>query len=342
MSTAPANDAAIHSSRDSTLAEIFSPLDFKITSGGNRRKISPSLANVSTKDIIGSRAHDKCNQLSIYYYPLSLRKHYRKRYEIILQFRDQPDLTMARHQMVQAVQIKPCKFLVVLNPYGGAKKAKDYLDKVVKPMLFEAEINFEVVTTEHCGHATEIGRNYDTSKFDGICALSGDGTLHEIINGISQRTDGTKIDDVPIGILNGGTANCLVAAILERRGERKCNPNKAIWNATFAFIKGNLNRVDLLMSRYADQELYLCQSLSWGLICDVEFESEWLRVFGSTRYSIYAIKHIMLNKCHQGTISYIPESVSEAPEIFQKYLSNRPKEADFHQGMLTNQQLEHR
>ena len=282
-------------------------------------------------NIIGSRINENGKDLIIFSYPLCGRKNYRKRHETLLTFYEVSEAQKTKSIISNIIGFQMRKVLIVLNPYGGAKKALQYLDNVVKPMFSQAEISFDVLHTRYSGHAIEIGRDFDKTKYTDLCCLSGDGTMHEIINGISQQSDGTKIEDICIGILNGGTANCLVAALLERRGERGCSFKKVIWNATFAFIRGAPKLVDLLRVNYLDKNLYLCQSLSWGLICDVEFESEWLRTFGSSRYSVYAIKHIILNKGHKGSIHYIPEDISNTSEAFQKYLERSPKEQAYHQ-----------
>ena len=297
-------------------------------------------ASTSIDDVIGIHQEDKQLQLRAYHYPLS-KKLYRKRHETVLTFNDIQSLLMCKSLLAKAIDYYPKKYLIILNPYGGAKLASNYLKNVVEPMFFEAGIKFDVVATKYKGHAKTIAKNFDRNKYDGIVTISGDGTLHEIINGISERTDGIAISDIPIGILNGGTANCLVAAILQKRGERRCNEKRAIWNATFALIKGKARLIDTMVIENAaksstdcneNQKVFLCQSISWGLICDVEFESEWLRTFGSQRYTAYAIKHMLLNKTHEGTIHYEPELLENiTSSLFKQYLSNNPRAYERHQ-----------
>jgi diacylglycerol kinase (ATP) len=44
----------------------------------------------------------------------------------------------------------------------------------------------------------------DLTKFDGLVAVGGDGTLHEVVNGLLRRKDGLK---VPIGFVPNGSGN---------------------------------------------------------------------------------------------------------------------------------------
>ena len=69
---------------------------------------------------------------------------------------------------------------------------------IVAPMLDQAGIDHDHVTTTHAGHAEEQmapkeGEGSDgiadISKYDGIVAIGGDGSVYEIMQGIKKRTD---------------------------------------------------------------------------------------------------------------------------------------------------------
>lgn len=51
--------------------------------------------------------------------------------------------------------------------------------------------------------------------FDGIVTVSGDGLLHEVVNGLMLRKDWMEIrEKVTIGGIPGGTGNGLIKALL--------------------------------------------------------------------------------------------------------------------------------
>ena len=98
---------------------------------------------------------------------------------------------------------------MVVNPHGGLKKGIGILDRV-KPIFDEGGAELTILETEYAGHAREMAREKDFTGYDGFCAIGGDGTMHEVINGMLKRPDERKI---PIGLVTGGTG--LVGSALD-------------------------------------------------------------------------------------------------------------------------------
>merc|ERR1712079_888085 len=63
--------------------------------------------------------------------------------------------------------------------------------------------------TKRAGHAFEIARDLDTSKYTVLVCISGDGMLHEIINGLAKGSSmpTERMKNMPICILPAGTSN---------------------------------------------------------------------------------------------------------------------------------------
>jgi sphingosine kinase len=56
-------------------------------------------------------------------------------------------------------------------------------------------------------------------EYDGIITVSGDGLIHEVVNGLYRRKDWMQImSTLTLGFIPGGSANGLVANILELSG----------------------------------------------------------------------------------------------------------------------------
>lgn len=73
------------------------------------------------------------------------------------------------------------------------------------------EIQLEVVTTEHRGHARELGARARREGMDVVCTLGGDGTVNEAVNGMLEDGPG---DDVPcLATIPGGSANVFARAL---------------------------------------------------------------------------------------------------------------------------------
>ena len=66
----------------------------------------------------------------------------------------------------------------------------------------------EVISTQYAGHAEELARAAAGEQPAGILAAGGDGTLHQVLNGLMQfRTDHADVPQPALGIVPLGTGN---------------------------------------------------------------------------------------------------------------------------------------
>lgn len=135
------------------------------------------------------------------------------------------------------------KVLILINPFGGAGAATANFE-IAQPVLTAArsQIDVTVRRTERANHAFEIVRDeLMPGQFDSIVTVSGDGLIHEVVNGACSRAD---VDDflksVTFGAIPGGTANALVKCLLDHTGE--CN---GIREAAYLIARGNRTYMDL-------------------------------------------------------------------------------------------------
>lgn len=84
---------------------------------------------------------------------------------------------------------------IIFNPKAGSGK-KATLDRIIKKLSSTNKV--ELFETKAKGDATNISRK-ESDNFDIIIAAGGDGTIHEVVNGISNNT--------LLGIIPMGTAN---------------------------------------------------------------------------------------------------------------------------------------
>ncbi|MGH2806975.1 MAG: diacylglycerol/lipid kinase family protein [Actinomycetota bacterium] len=84
---------------------------------------------------------------------------------------------------------------------GVAKTLPDVLDK-----LRQRELEYEVLYTEYAGHATDIAREslHDGKRF--LVAVGGDGTIHEVVNGMIED-DKPIVADSVFGVISSGTGS---------------------------------------------------------------------------------------------------------------------------------------
>lgn len=100
---------------------------------------------------------------------------------------------------------KEVKWFVIVNPVAGSGRGLDHFPQISK-LLRDEHILCEPVFTEHKFHATELTVWAVKQGYRHIIAVGGDGTLHEVVNGlfIQQETDPRE---VLLGVVAVGTGN---------------------------------------------------------------------------------------------------------------------------------------
>ena len=120
----------------------------------------------------------------------------------------------------------------------------------------------------------EIVKNADLSKYDGIVAAGGDGTLFEVINGYFQNPSEIKI---PIGVLPVGTGNAFA---------RDLELDNTLWKSAIKIIgKQNTRKVDVGKFHTHGQDYYYLNILGLGFVADVTKIARSLKVFGNIAYT---------------------------------------------------------
>lgn len=81
--------------------------------------------------------------------------------------------------------------------------------------VWHAANSYRCIVTERQGHGIDIAKEIDINAFDSIVTVSGDGVIHEVINGFLQRPDAREaIRKLPLGVIPGGTGNALSVSLL--------------------------------------------------------------------------------------------------------------------------------
>lgn len=87
---------------------------------------------------------------------------------------------------------------VIFNPAAGRRRAKKRLERFLS--AYEGQATF--LATEYAGHAVELARRAAEEGFSTIAAAGGDGTAHDVANGILQSEHAPVFAVVPIGSAN--------------------------------------------------------------------------------------------------------------------------------------------
>ena len=174
------------------------------------------------------------------------------------------------------------KYYLIVNPAGGTKKGLKILE-MVKPIFDKSEVHVDILQTEYAGHANELANTLDLSGYNGLCAIGGDGTLFEMVNGMLKRKDNQNF---PLGLITGGTGNAFMHDL-------NClDPVEA----SERIIKGNLRSVDIARVETPNNLYYSFNIIGWGLVADAGYLAEYFRLLGGLRYDVASILEVLKGK----------------------------------------------
>ncbi len=118
------------------------------------------------------------------------------------------------------------RLVVIANPRGGGGRAG--ADRPgVEAAVARAFAKGRVVWTESAGHATQLARSFaESGEVDIVAALGGDGTCHEVVNGLFK--DGVIVNrGVVFSVVPFGTGGDLVRSLQIRK-----NLKDALWTVS--------------------------------------------------------------------------------------------------------------
>lgn len=204
--------------------------------------------------------------------------------------------------------------LVLINPASGTKVARKMFKTIVRPELNKRKLEYEVMETEYAGHAQEFVRTTQdlTQRYSGLVTISGDGLIHEVYNGLAQRSDWETVSKFPLGIVPGGSGNALNCSLLRQLNQPLDGLNGlgAKWsglNVATGADTGKTVPLDLLEVETANgQKVISFLGATIGLIADVDIGSEILRCVGYMRAYIWVVMRLIMPKSYLAKVSYLP------------------------------------
>ena len=171
------------------------------------------------------------------------------------------------------------RYLIIANPISGKKKSISLLNELVIPILQQKNIHYKSFLTEFPSHASRIVNQYNFIENDKIIVLGGDGTMHEVINGMLTREDSANI---PIGLLPAGSGNSLLHDLNQLN----------IKDTLSTILKNNTKKIDLLKIKMPSEEIFAINMIGWGMVNDIGAQAERMRWIGPMRYNISSIIQI--------------------------------------------------
>ena len=148
------------------------------------------------------------------------------------------------------------KFIAIVNPAaGGGRSAKLAGGELAR--LREVGLRIDVIASTSPGHASELAHEAYEQGYRRFLAVRGDGTAHEIINGIFSPT--RRTERIELGFLPLGTGNSFLRDFTSNGADSSLEALEA----------GRKRRVDLLQLRHSAGTIYSFNLLSLGFTADV-------------------------------------------------------------------------
>jgi diacylglycerol kinase (ATP) len=148
------------------------------------------------------------------------------------------------------------RFFAIVNPAaGGGRSAK--LAGPALARLREKGLRVDVIASTGPGHAALLAREAYDQGYRRFLAVGGDGTAHEILNGVFAGR--TSVERVALGFLPFGTGNSFL------RDFTKDGPEASV----HALLDSRTRSVDLLRLTHTAGEIYSFNLLSVGFTADV-------------------------------------------------------------------------
>lgn len=179
---------------------------------------------------------------------------------------------------------------VLVNPNAGPGKAVTQWQKEVKPLFDAARMQTDVVTLRMGGEATDLVEKLDISKYDTVMSCSGDGTAHEIFNGLAKRPDAkTALTRIAVSHIPCGSGNAMSCNLYGSH-------HPAI--AALGVIKGVVTPMDLVSVTQGNRRIVSFLSQSVGIIAESDLGTEDMRWMGSTRFDVGVLMRVFQRKCY--------------------------------------------
>jgi len=163
-------------------------------------------------------------------------------------------------------------FFAIVNPAAGGGRSARLAGPAIA-RLREHGLHVDVIASTAPGHAADLAREAYDQGYRRFIAVGGDGTAHEILNGIFTRAGARA--RISLGFLPLGTGNSFLRDFSDNGAEA----------ALQALLENRTRPVDLLRLTHARGEIYAFNLLSVGFTADVAtLTNRYFKPLGSFGY----------------------------------------------------------
>lgn len=198
--------------------------------------------------------------------------------------------------------------IVFVNPHSGRGSSTLIFQKELLPILKSREIEYQLVMSDQQASITKFIQNLTTDEINqlkSIIVVSGDGAVHEILNAIMNHENWSSAIKIPIGIIPTGSGNGIAYTLIRQKYPDLVNKSEAIRICCDAALQNEFCKSDLVKLSFGESSVvWSFLSIGWGLLSDIDIDSEWLRRFGEFRFTVYGLLRSVTAQTYAGRLSF--------------------------------------
>ena len=172
--------------------------------------------------------------------------------------------------------------LLLVNPFSG-KGNNIAVSAVIINFLVKENWQYFSLTSQYKNHFVSYLENAELCPFTHIGIVGGDGTMHEVMNGLMARNEKARL---PIILFPYGTGNSF-------NHDLGCF---SVETALQRLMKGNTQKIDIMHIRAEQEHFYAFNIVGFGIVNDINVLAESLRWLGSIRYTMASLIYIFKNR----------------------------------------------
>ncbi|MCP9770872.1 diacylglycerol kinase family lipid kinase [Lacihabitans sp. LS3-19] len=180
----------------------------------------------------------------------------------------------------------PKHYILLINPFSGNGKSEEAAEFIKKNL---PDCTFSAIKSKYPSHFSEILQDFSFESVDTIIVIGGDGTLHDVINGLANRND-----IPPIFLFPCGTGNAF-------NHDLECLD----WETALEKLKkGKVQKIDIykITEKNSKKITFGFNVAGWGLVSRINLLAEKLRFLGGIRYSVASFIYIFINPTFKAKI----------------------------------------
>ena len=192
--------------------------------------------------------------------------------------------------------------LIIINPASGRGNSLEiYYQNFSK---ISSNHNITEFISRYPRHVDDYFKNnYGTLKdFNIIVGMGGDGIMYEILNNIKKYNLEIYLAEIPAGSGNGYFKS------LTYSNNKEPSINEAI------NIINNYNIIDVDILKIKNLNIYCRLAISWGIISNIDIDTEWMRWLGKYRFDIGGVWNVITCPSYNGILLYVKDNITNIIE----------------------------